>query len=115
MFTWIVYFLHRRSPSRTATQTHASIPHTTLDLEPRRILFSAPSPSPSPSVHLDLDLSLPDAEIERVFATAGEQGSEAKAEKSGRAALTLKRERPLDVDGARAEWRVGEGLLVIYA
>ncbi|OJT01579.1 PIH1 domain-containing protein 1 [Trametes pubescens] len=94
--------------------THASIPHTTLDLEPRRVLFSAPSPSPSSSsVRLDLDLALPDAEIERVFTAADEQGAE--AEKSGRAALTLKRERPLDVDGARAEWRVGEGLLVIYA
>ncbi|EIW56569.1 uncharacterized protein TRAVEDRAFT_59602 [Trametes versicolor FP-101664 SS1] len=91
--------------------THASIPHTTLDLEPRRILFSAPSPAPASSVQLDLDLSLPDAEIERAFAAAaGEDWAETR-----RAALGLKGERPLDVDGARAEWRVGEGLLVIYA
>lgn len=89
--------------SPSPTQTHASIPDTTLDLEPRRILFSAPASS----VELDLDLSLPDAEIKRIFA---ENGAETR-----RAALGLKGERPLDVDGARAEWRVGEGVLVIYA
>ncbi|KAI0830199.1 pre-RNA processing PIH1/Nop17-domain-containing protein [Trametes gibbosa] len=83
--------------------TRASIPHTTLDLEPRRLIFTA-----HPAYSLDLDLSLPDAQIEKVFAAH-------ETEKSARQALTLKRERALDVDGARAEWRVEEGLLVVYA
>ncbi len=30
-------------------------------------------------------------------------------------ALTLKRQRDLDVDNATAEWHVGEGVLVILA
>ena len=69
---------------------------------------------------LDLDLSASDEDILTLFsrsstsstskATGGENGEE-----SGRSALTLKRERALDVDGAKAEWRVAEGLLVIYA
>ena len=69
---------------------------------------------------LDLDLTASDADILALFsrsansstskATGGQNGEE-----SGRSVLTLKRERALDVDGARAEWRVAEGLLVIYA
>ena len=66
---------------------------------------------------LDLDLTASDADILALFSrsstsktTGGQNGEE-----SGRSALTLKRERVLDVDGARAEWRVAEGLLVIYA
>ena len=69
---------------------------------------------------LDLDLTASDADILALFsrssnsptskATGGENGEE-----GGRSALTLKRERALDVDGAKAEWRVAEGLLVIYA
>ncbi|KAI0324895.1 hypothetical protein GY45DRAFT_318408 [Cubamyces sp. BRFM 1775] len=96
--------------------TRESIPNTTLDLEPRRLIFSTPPspPSPStpsstnpvPSYTLDLDLSLPDSQITKAFASA---------EQSAQQALLLKRERPLDVDGARAEWRVAEGLLVLYA
>lgn len=96
----------RSPPVLARTQTHALIPSTTLDLEPRRILFSAPSAPSHPALSLDLDLSHPDAQIERAF------GADAK---SARAALELKRQRALDVDGARAEWRVAEGALVIYA
>ncbi|OSC99972.1 hypothetical protein PYCCODRAFT_1453464 [Trametes coccinea BRFM310] len=92
--------------------TRASISHTTLDLEPRRLIFSSPASSPSqPAYALDLDLDLPDASIEGLFSSAGDAGQE----KSARQALTLKRQRALDVDGARAEWRVEERLLVLYA
>ena len=54
---------------------------------------------------LDLDLSQPDALIESLFVSV----------EAAQHALTLKRERALDVDGARAEWRVAEGSFVIYA
>ncbi|KAI0656340.1 hypothetical protein C8Q70DRAFT_1056885 [Cubamyces menziesii] len=96
--------------------TRESIPNTTLDLEPRRLIFSTPPPPPSPSnstphYALDLDLSLPDSQITKVFASSPAPS----AEQSAQQALLLKRERPLDVDGARAEWRVAEGLLVLYA
>jgi hypothetical protein len=50
---------------------------------------------------LDIDLALSDAEI--------------VARGGGDAALKLKRERALDVDGARAEWRVADGMLVLFA
>ena len=78
-----------------------------------------PSKAPVDYV-LDLDLTASDADILALFSrssnsptstpTGGENGEE-----SERSALTLKRERALDVDGARAEWRVAEGLLVVYA
>ncbi|KAI0351584.1 hypothetical protein OH77DRAFT_1592679 [Trametes cingulata] len=94
--------------------TRSSIP--TLDLEPRRLIFTAPSTSDSgshsPAFALDLDLSRADAEIQKVFEASGK---DSERERSARQALTLKRERELDVDGARAEWRVAEELLVIYA
>ncbi|KAI9060119.1 hypothetical protein FKP32DRAFT_1632973 [Trametes sanguinea] len=94
------------------TLTRASIAQTTLDLEPRRLIFSSPASSPSqPAYALDLDLDLPDVSIEGLFASDRKAGQE----KSVRQALTLKRQRALDVDGARAEWRVEEGLLVLYA
>lgn len=86
-------------------QTRASIPDTTLDLEPRRLIFAAPQPIP---YALDLDLSQPDASIQRAF---GENNSQ----ESVQSALRLKRERALDVDGARAEWRIAENKLIIYA
>ncbi|KAH9893966.1 pre-RNA processing PIH1/Nop17-domain-containing protein [Cubamyces lactineus] len=97
--------------------TRESIPNTTLDLEPRRLIFSSNPPStPSSVPHytLDLDLSLPDSQITKVFAASSPAASPS-AEQSAQQALLLKRERPLDVDGARAEWRVAEGLLVLYA
>ncbi|KAH9846583.1 pre-RNA processing PIH1/Nop17-domain-containing protein [Lenzites betulinus] len=93
--------------------TRAIIPHTTLDLEPRRLVFSSLSSLARLAYVLDLDLSLPDARIEALFTKGTNSGPE--SEKSARQALTLKRERALDVDGARAEWRVKEGLLVVYA
>ncbi|KAI0717680.1 pre-RNA processing PIH1/Nop17-domain-containing protein [Cerioporus squamosus] len=102
--------------------TRASIPSTTLDIEPRRLIFAAPpskSPSPSasssPEYALDLDLSAPDADILALFARSSNSSAKDGEKGSGHAALLLKRERALDVDGARAEWRVAEGLLVVYA
>ena len=86
------------------SQTRASIPDTTLDLEPRRLIFLAPDPTP---YALDLDLSQPDAAIQKLFGDT-ENGDSAMS------AMGLKRERPLDVDGARAEWHVAEGKLIIY-
>ncbi|RPD77097.1 hypothetical protein L226DRAFT_533101 [Lentinus tigrinus ALCF2SS1-7] len=100
--------------------TRTSISSTTLDIEPRRIILSAaPSRPPKPSsasvgYALDLDLSASDADILALFASSGRSVHMQDGEESGRSALTLKRERALDVDGATAEWRVAEGLLVIY-
>ena len=94
---------HRRCQPRLA-QTRDGIASTTLDLEPRRLIFTSLS-----SYFLDLDLSRSDIEIQKSL------GARAGSEKSVQHALTLKRERELDVDGARAEWRIAEGQLVIYA
>ncbi|KAI0651258.1 pre-RNA processing PIH1/Nop17-domain-containing protein [Trametes meyenii] len=108
--------------------TRAAIPSTTLDLEPRRLIFAAPSitdttteaagaGADSPAYALDLDLERADAEIEALF--EGERrnvkGKGTGEGKSAREALMLKQERVLDVDAARAEWRVAEGVLVVYA
>ena len=58
-----------------------------------------------PSVyHLDLDLSMSDAQL---MATFGGTSSEDSA-------LMLKRQRDFDVDGATAEWRVQEGVVLIF-
>ncbi|KAF7974219.1 hypothetical protein HWV62_13199 [Athelia sp. TMB] len=78
--------------------THAQIAASTLDLEPRRVLLRAPPYA------LDLPLDAPDAELAARSGAGGAEG-----------ALGLKRARDLDVEVARAEWRVGEGLLVVYA
>ncbi len=86
-------------------QARASIPDSTLDLEPRRLIFIAPDPTP---YALDLDLSQPDVAIQRLFGDANKGDSALFA-------MRLKRERPLDVDGARAEWHVAEGQLIVYA
>ncbi|KAJ7147398.1 hypothetical protein C8R46DRAFT_1167478 [Mycena filopes] len=75
--------------------TRALIPRTTLDLEPKRIILAVPAHPP-----LDIDFGAPDAQIVAM---------------SRHAALMLKRERALDVDGATAEWRVADSLLVLTA
>lgn len=51
---------------------------------------------------LDLDLSRSDADLQNA------------AEGSPQHVLTLKEQRAFDVDGARAEWRVAEGVFVAY-
>ncbi|KAJ7160820.1 hypothetical protein C8R46DRAFT_1284553 [Mycena filopes] len=84
--------------------TRALIPRTTLDLEPKRIILAVPAHPP-----LDIDFGAPDAQI--VAMSSGSGG----ATDAGHAALMLKRERALDVDGATAEWRVADSLLVLTA
>ena len=96
-----LFFLPSANPFRT--QTHAQIPSSTLDLEPRRIILSIPS-----LYTLDVNLDASDAEIAATFSSDGEG-------KGMESALTLKRLRDLDVGEARAEWRVGEGVVVVYA
>lgn len=90
-------------------QTRSAISNTTLDIEARRLIFSAPfqaaSSSPENSYALDLDLSQPDSDIEKYLGN----------EQSAQQALTLKRQREFDVDRARAEWRIAEGQFIIYA
>ncbi|OCH91358.1 hypothetical protein OBBRIDRAFT_792407 [Obba rivulosa] len=79
----------------------AHIPSAALDIEPRRLLLSLP-----PLYALDLDLDLPDAALPGAARLSGA---------SAHQALLLKRHPRLDVDGARAEWRVADGVLVIHA
>ena len=83
------------------SQTYDHIKTATLDIEPRRIILAVP-----PLYDLDLDLALSDAELSQILSDV---------EDAANAAQTLKRQRDLDVDGARAEWRVVEGRVVIYA
>ncbi|KAJ7778406.1 pre-RNA processing PIH1/Nop17-domain-containing protein [Mycena metata] len=83
--------------------SRALIPQTTLDLEAKRILLTVPAQPP-----LDIDFGVSDAEIVAKSSGSG-------ATDSGHAALMLKRERALDVDGATAEWRVADSLLVLTA
>ncbi|KZP06871.1 hypothetical protein FIBSPDRAFT_876069 [Athelia psychrophila] len=85
--------------------THAHIPRAALDLEPRRILLAIPG-----LYALDVPLDAPDAEL--VAATAHLDSDRGSWETG---ALGLKRARDLDVEGAKAEWRVEEGCLVVYA
>ena len=86
-------------------------------MEPRRIVLSVPG------LYLfDLNLDASDAELMATFSKSkynltfngsNEDSSEKKSLVDN--ALTLKRMRDLDVDGAKAEWRVGEEILVINA
>ena len=85
-------------------QTRATITSAVLDLEPRRITLLIPG-----LYVLDINLELPDAVIGQ--APFGVETDLRGAEN----ALTLKRARDLDVDRARAEWRVNERCLVIVA
>jgi hypothetical protein len=84
-----------------------------LDIEPRRFIVGIPD---YPALDVSLDLS--DAEI---VATSSSKTSVSLHGTSGEEAhepdniLTLKRQRDLDVDGATAEWRVAEGILVLMA
>ncbi|KAG6374002.1 hypothetical protein JVT61DRAFT_4637 [Boletus reticuloceps] len=80
------------------TQARAVIPDSTLDVEPRRILIHIPA-----LYDLDLNLDASDAELVSVFG---------KNDTSNEA-LKLKRMRNLDVDNARAEWRVADRTIVL--
>ncbi|KAI6030283.1 hypothetical protein EDC04DRAFT_2868976 [Pisolithus marmoratus] len=80
--------------------TPAAISLATLDVEPRRILLSVSS-----LYNLDIDLNASDADLTATFAKAD----------SLMQALTLKRKRDLDVDNAKAEWRVADKTIVLHA
>ncbi|KAI0270746.1 hypothetical protein BC834DRAFT_863043 [Gloeopeniophorella convolvens] len=84
--------------------THAAISSATLDLEPRRLTLLIPS-----LYSLDIDLNLTDAALGQALfrSGAGPHGTEQ--------ALMLKRARDLNVDGARAEWRIKDRCLLILA
>jgi len=85
-------------------QTHATITPATLDIEPRRLTLVIPG-----LYVLDIDLNLSDSAPGRAPFPTGTSPQEAEH------ALMLKRDRNLDVDGARAEWRTKEQCLVITA
>jgi hypothetical protein len=77
--------------------THAHISNSTIDVEPRRVILHVPS-------LYDLDIKLdvaPDTERTASHGRLGESATE------------LKRLRDLDVDGAKAEWRVAEKVIVL--
>jgi len=57
-----------------------------------------------------------DAELVATFSTSSNsQEGEGKEATPAESALTLKRVRDLDVGDASAEWRVAEGVIVVYA
>ncbi|KAH7924449.1 hypothetical protein BV22DRAFT_1066784 [Leucogyrophana mollusca] len=80
--------------------THAAIPISTLDIEPRRVILHIPA-----LYELDITLDASDAELVATFAKCG----------AGDAALSLKRMRDLEVDTAKAEWRVADKTIIIIA
>ncbi|KAI9435542.1 PIH1 family [Lactarius indigo] len=84
--------------------TRATIASATLDIESRRLTLVIPG-----LYVLDIDLNLPDSAFGRALFPTGISPQEAEH------ALMLKRDRNLDVDGARAEWRTKERCLVIVA
>lgn len=101
-------------------QTRFLHPTSTLDIESHRILLHIPS-----LYHLDINLTLLDQALgafktEKVLNVlpAGNTGKGLKetmqvlGENAGET-MRLKKERALDVERARAEWRVGEGRLVV--
>lgn len=120
-------------------QTHTLHAYSTLDLESRRLLLHIPE-----THFLDINLALSDAEIGRINsfridddddgdglgnnlninskshrnnnnnnAGGGKEVLKTRGHNAGQA-LRLKRERDFDVEGARAEWKVKEGKLVVF-
>ncbi|KAF8487067.1 PIH1 family [Russula ochroleuca] len=87
---------------RVPKLTYATISSATLDLEPRRLTLLIPD-----LYVLNVDLELPDGALGKARSLVGLQGTENVA--------SLKQARDLDVDRARAEWRVEERSLVIVA
>ncbi|OAX40762.1 hypothetical protein K503DRAFT_736928 [Rhizopogon vinicolor AM-OR11-026] len=76
--------------------THAHIPNSTLDVEPRKVILHIP---PLYDLVVDLD------------ASNARSGSNHGIHSKG--AIELKSLRDLDVDGANAEWRVAEKVIVL--
>ncbi|KIJ60443.1 hypothetical protein HYDPIDRAFT_117146 [Hydnomerulius pinastri MD-312] len=80
--------------------THAVIPESTLDVEPRRVILHIPF-----LYDLDINLDASDAVLSATFSRTN----------SADKALTLKRMRNLEVDNAKAEWRVADKAIVLLA
>ncbi|CAA7261955.1 unnamed protein product [Cyclocybe aegerita] len=85
--------------------THALIESSTLDVELRRFTLSVSPTSSFPRRTVDVDLALSDADI--LSRLPPSQSNTSRV-------LELKRERDFDVDGARAEWVVGSGVVNIW-
>jgi len=84
--------------------THTTITSATLDIEPRRLTLVIPD-----LYELDINLDLSDSALVRTLFPPGTSPHEVEH------ALTLRRARNLNIDGARAEWRTKERCLVIVA
>ena len=80
------------------------ISSTTLDLEPRRLSLLIPD-----LYALDIDMNLSGAFLERESLRLDAIPKETEN------AFRPRRVRDLDIDGARAEWRVRDQCLVIVA
>jgi len=103
-WTWCQEGGEIRITIQVSKLTRATISSAALDLEPRRITLLIPD-----LYSIDIDLELSDA-------SPGQMSSCISADPRGMEnVLTLKRARELDVDRARAEWRVNERCLVIVA
>ncbi|KAG6908474.1 hypothetical protein DXG01_004477 [Tephrocybe rancida] len=88
----------------------ALIQHATLDVEARRFIVNIPD-----RPVLDVNLALSDAEIVATAASRISASLHEPNETEPNNTLTLKRQRPFDVEGATSEWRVADDLLVIIA
>ncbi|GAW01721.1 Protein interacting with Hsp90 1 [Lentinula edodes] len=90
------------------------ISRSNLDIEPRRLIFSIPDYSV-----LDLNLSLSDAELVAYFRqsstgiTNSANSSENKEDSTINKLLSLKRQRPFNVEVATAEWFIADNRLLI--
>ena len=91
-----------------ATQVERSRIHTsTLDIETRRLILDIPF-----LYSLDINLDLSDGDMAQSSRTIhGGNISDTHVQQN----LTLKRARDFDVDHAAAEWRVAEGVILVYA
>ncbi|KAJ4481072.1 pre-RNA processing PIH1/Nop17-domain-containing protein [Lentinula aciculospora] len=90
------------------------ISRSTLDIEPRRLIFSIPD-----HPVLDLNLSLSDAELVAYLGQGSiditnlSNSSKGKGDSAVNKLLALKRQRPFNVDSATAEWFVVDNTLLI--
>ncbi|KAF8824435.1 hypothetical protein HHX47_DHR8000178 [Lentinula edodes] len=95
-------------------QEKTVISRSNLDIEPRRLIFSIPDYSV-----LDLNLSLSDAELVAYFRqsstgiTNSANSSESKEDSTINKLLSLKRQRPFNVEAATAEWFIADNRLLI--
>ncbi|KAG1728849.1 pre-RNA processing PIH1/Nop17-domain-containing protein [Suillus paluster] len=99
MWTWSKNQCKIRIMIDVPNVTHSDIPNSTLDVEPRRVILHVPS-------LYDLDINL-DA--------APGPDAMSRHELLGEGALELKSLRDLDVDGAKAVWKVAEKVIVLLA